>query len=472
MLEASNRLIAWWAAVAERNPVVLGVAVWAILVLPLVFFRGFNSDEGVAVTIARTAIEDGYWLTPHMFNMRWIERPALLSWIIAAVSLPFGSVGQFTARLPIILSLLGGCLLIFGLLRRVASRPAALFGAALFLACPLVLRAYVMTTADLPLAVFLFLAFVVWWNGFAAGRVTTGRWVGIGVILALAALLKGPQLVGYFLFGVGLVILMTRSWAQIPGLVLAGIICVIPLAAWYAHVYVPGDEEQWARFMRVTVSAPLSGPIEAMPRLVIETLPASLLAAAFLFTDRFRGSGRAPAALVRALACYAFTGMFIVLFWPGGSVTRYFFPVVLPLCVLGGLAYDALATRWPVVVAPAVAATLGILGYAAVYSVVASPLMPLQFRSTRIDAARITDLVRAAPAPIYRTGAAALNVLPYVPGRIFDVDTQTLETIPGPAWIAVPADEAAALLAKRQGAVRPVIAFGQSDEWRLLRLDK
>jgi 4-amino-4-deoxy-L-arabinose transferase len=125
MREASNRLIAWWAAVAERNPVVLIVAVWAILVLPLVFFRGFNSDEGVAVTIARTAIEDGYWLTPHMFNLRWIERPALLSWIIAAISLPFGSVGQFTARLPIVLSLLGGCLLIFGLLRRVASLPAA-----------------------------------------------------------------------------------------------------------------------------------------------------------------------------------------------------------------------------------------------------------------------------------------------------------------------------------------------------------
>ena len=64
---------------------------------------------------------------------------------------------------------------------------------------------------------------------------------------------------------------------------------------------------------------------------------------------------------MRALACYAFTGMFIVLFWPGGSVTRYFFPVVLPLCVLGGLAYDALATRWPAVVAPALAVTLGIL---------------------------------------------------------------------------------------------------------------
>ncbi len=47
-----------------------------------------------------------------MFNLRWVERPTLLSWIIAAISAPFGSVSQVTARLPIVLFLLAGCLLI------------------------------------------------------------------------------------------------------------------------------------------------------------------------------------------------------------------------------------------------------------------------------------------------------------------------------------------------------------------------
>ena len=77
------------------------------------------------MTIARTAINDGYWLTPHMFNERFVERPTLLLWIIAAISLPFRSVSQFTARLPIILALLGGCLLIYSLLRRVGASNAA-----------------------------------------------------------------------------------------------------------------------------------------------------------------------------------------------------------------------------------------------------------------------------------------------------------------------------------------------------------
>ena len=107
------------------------------------------------------------------YNTRFVERPTLLSWIIAAVSAPFGSVNQFTARFPIILFLLAGCLLIYAVLRRVsASVPAALLGVALFLACPIVIRAYVMPTADMPLAVLLFVAFVVWWNGYDGGRIS------------------------------------------------------------------------------------------------------------------------------------------------------------------------------------------------------------------------------------------------------------------------------------------------------------
>ena len=244
----SERMVAAWNAFAARyNPYAAIVAACALLAGLLIFFRGYNSDEGLAVTIARTAIEDGEWLVPHVFNMRWIERPTLLSWIIAAISEPFGGVSQITARLPVVLFLLFGCVLIYLLLRKVAaSVPAALFGVALFLACPLVIRSYVTITADLPLAVALFFAFYLWWSGNQAGSIGLsigfGRWLAIGVVLALAGLLKGPQPIAYFALGVGLYVLGARAWRQIPGLVLAGLICVLPLAAWYAAIYSPGDE--------------------------------------------------------------------------------------------------------------------------------------------------------------------------------------------------------------------------------------
>ena len=470
------RIVETWNAVAARlSPIVLIVVAWAVLALPLVFFRGYNSDEGLAVSIARTAVEDGEWLVPHMFNVRWIERPTLLSWIIAAISEPFGHVSQIAARLPIALFLLCGCLLIYFLLRKVgAGVAAALFGTALFLACPLAMRAYVMITADLPLAVLLFLAFVLWWDGAAKGSIKgsvgLGRWIAIGTVLALAGLLKGPQPVAYFALGVGVFVLASRSWRQIPGLLLAGLICAIPLALWYAAIYRPGDEGIWAAFMRVHPNIIFSGPLTASVRLLGDTLPAALAAAVYLSARVFYGRDGTPPAFVAALACYAFIAALLILFWPGGSAPRYYFPMVLPLCVFGGLAYDMLAARRPEIVAPLLLITAALLVYALGYAI-ASPLLPMRFRPTQIEAARITQLVQAAPDPIYRTGDTALNVLPYVRGRIRNATLDELAKVPGPAWMVLPADEAAALLARRPDKLHTVMPLGEAQQWRLLRLD-
>src|SRR5271154_789138 len=209
---ASKRIVAAWNALAARcNPYAAIVVACAALTGPLIVFRGYNADEGLAVSIARTAVEDSEWLVPHVFNLRWVERPTLLSWIIAAISTPFGGVSQITARLPIALFLLFGCVLIYLLLRKVAaSVPAALLAVALFLACPLVIRSSVLITADLPLAVLLFFAFYLWWGGNEQGSVSFGRWLAIGVVLALAGLLKGPQPIAYFALGVGLYVLGSR----------------------------------------------------------------------------------------------------------------------------------------------------------------------------------------------------------------------------------------------------------------------
>ncbi|MGC2460187.1 MAG: glycosyltransferase family 39 protein, partial [Steroidobacteraceae bacterium] len=215
----AQRIVAAWHALGTRlSPVAVIIVAWAVLSVPLIFFRGYNSDEGLTVSIARTALENGDWLHQYTFNVRWVDSPRLLAWIIAAISEPFGHVSQIAARLPIVLFLLCGCLLIYVLLRKVgAGVAAALFGTALFLACPLVMRGYVMITADMPLAVLLFLAFVLWWSGYAKGSVSVGRWLAIGLVLAVAGLLKGPQLIAYFALGVGVFVLASRSWRQIPG---------------------------------------------------------------------------------------------------------------------------------------------------------------------------------------------------------------------------------------------------------------
>jgi len=145
--------------------------------------------------------------------------------------------------------------------------------------------------------------------------------------------------------------------------------------------------------------------------------------------------------------------------------------MVLPLCVFGGLGYDQLAGRRPEIVAPLLLLTAALLVYALGYAI-ASPLLPTRLRPRQIEAARITQLVQAAPGPIYRSGDAALNVLPYVPGRILDAPPDALAAISGPAWLVVPTDQAEALLAQRPDKLHVVMPIGAKEQWRLLRLDQ
>jgi 4-amino-4-deoxy-L-arabinose transferase-like glycosyltransferase len=472
--KVAERLVTTWNAFATRwNPIAVIVIACGVLTAPLVVWRGFHSDEGVALAVAKSAVEDGYWITPHLYGSRFVERPTLLSWIIAAVSAPFGSVNEFTARIPIILFLLAGCLLIYSLLRRVsASVPAALLGVALFLACPIVIRGYVMPTADMPLAVLLFVAFFIWWNGYEGGHISLGRWLAIGGVLALASLMKGPQPISYFALGIGLFILITRDWKQMPGIILAGIVCIIPTAAWYRYVYSPGDEAQWASFMRLSPVAPLDNPVAGLLNLISETMPAALFAMAFFVARGFGVRDRLPAGFLKAMVCYASAATIVVLFWPHGSTTRYFFPAILPMCVFGALGYDALAKQWPLWVAPGFLLTLGLLAYAFIYSAIAAPLMPREFRSAQIDAARITAQVATVPAPVIRADGVGLNELILVPGPIVTMNITSLMTVAGPAWIAVDSRQADSLIAARPNKLRAVMRFGRDDEWRLLRLDK
>jgi 4-amino-4-deoxy-L-arabinose transferase-like glycosyltransferase len=480
------RIVAIWETIATRwHPVAVIVVAWVLLTLPLVFWRGYFAHEGLAVTIARVALETRDWVTPHLFNIRFVERPTLQSWIIEAISAPFGGVSQITARLPSALFLLGGCLLIYALLRKVAaSIPAALFGAALFLACPLVIRHYVMVIADLPLAVTLFLAFCLWWGGNRNGAIGLGRWLAIGVVLALAGLFKGPQPIAYFALGIGLYVLGSRSWRQIPGLVLAGVICVVPLAAWYWAIYTPGDETTWGSFMRLKDPyGTFAGPLEESFRLLLDTLPATPLAAAYLIARipvfrkgyaQGKESGTCDAVsghFVAALASYAFVAAALMLFWPAGSASRYYLPMVLPLCVFGGLGYDLLAQKRPQIVAPILVLTAGLLLYALGYAA-ASPFFPKQFRDAAVDGARMTALVQAAPAPIYWSGDVGLNVLPYVPGTIRNVSLADLASMPGPAWIMVAIPDADTLIGQRPDKLRAVIPLGNGEQWRLLRLER
>jgi hypothetical protein len=107
-------------------------------------------------------------------------------------------------------------------------------------------------------------------------------------------------------------------------------------------------------------------------RIFGDALPAVLGAATYLLARGYGIAGSPGAGFVRpgfitATAGYALASSVFVLLWPGG-MARYYVPAVLQLCVLGGLGYDLFSTRLPLVIAPLLLLTAGILAYALLYS--------------------------------------------------------------------------------------------------------
>ena len=114
----------------------------------------------------------------------------------------------------------------------------------------------------------------------------------------------------------------------------------------------------------------------------------------------------------------------------------------------------------------------GLLVYALGYSL-ASPLLPQQFRQAEVEGGQVSALVQATPGQIYWSGDVALNLLPICPCRFKVHPSRRLRSCqPGRAArpIMTSAD-AEALVARRSGKLRNVRSLGETQQWRLVRLD-
>jgi hypothetical protein len=143
--------------------------------------------------------------------------------------------------------------------------------------------------------------------------------------------------------------------------------------------------------------------------------------------------------------------------------------MVLPLCVLGGIGYDSLLQRSTVLVATSICIVVGLLGYSAAHSTVAQLLWPATYSQTKITGAQINELVRRAPAPIYRTvWDGGLNELSYVPYEVTKINPAAISSVAKPAWIVVPDAEADKIIAESHGHLKSSLALTRSV---LLRLE-
>jgi 4-amino-4-deoxy-L-arabinose transferase-like glycosyltransferase len=141
---------------------------------------------------AREMIADGHWLVPHLLGEVTTDKPPLFFWLIALVSLPWGGISAWTARLPSLLAALGTLALTMRLARRwwgERAPPAA----GIFLATMVLFWRQARSVQIDALLCFLILVSLSAFEAFRAGQ-ACGRPAGLlfWAAAAGATLAKGP----------------------------------------------------------------------------------------------------------------------------------------------------------------------------------------------------------------------------------------------------------------------------------------
>jgi len=424
------------------------ILLWALTSLPHLGTTGLIWEEGTNAVIARQILTGTDWLPPVVYGVREIDKPYLLAWLIAGVSLVSGEVTEYAARTPAIIAVLLTALLVQSVTRRYANLNASFFAALAFLFSPMLLQKSRVAEPDTLVTLFSFAALVVWWNGAELNRMTIRRWIGCGCILGVGALLKGPMPLVFFVFGVTAYAALERRWRDMPGLFICLTIPAVVVLAWGIAVYQAGDEHSW-RSVHSMWARPWRDYFDrnllAIAQLLLELMPAVLLAP--LAVWRGPASERSPP-IVRPLLLYATLSTAIIVVWPGFA-SRYVMPIAPAVAVLGGIGWDAIKRtkfsrlRW---LAGGIVTTAVLLKLA--YVTIAMSLYPDRFGKTRLDGQAIERVIRAAPAPVFCTDFAT-NQLFYVRMPIQCLSREALASFTAPAWLVIPRDQLPQIISLR-----------------------
>jgi len=172
-----------------------------LVFVPFLGSRDFWApDEPRYAQVGQEMVANGHWWHPHVNGREYRDKPPLYFWAEAVISLPFGRVNEWTARLPSVFCGLLVVFLVFDLGRRLPlpKGNAELAGTAAALAFTTCWLGAWMTrrvNLDVPLAATAIAAIWAAWRAQEAAREgrSSWRWAALaGASVALGVMLKGP----------------------------------------------------------------------------------------------------------------------------------------------------------------------------------------------------------------------------------------------------------------------------------------
>lgn len=323
------------------------LALGCLLYLPGLATAELSGEEGRRAIPAREMLASGDYVVPTIWGEWYLNKPPLMFWAIAAVGNARGTVDEFATRLPSALATVLTALAILWWGWRNGSRRAGWIAGAMFLCTPLVFEKGAFGEIEALFALEVFAATALFWRDEAAGRGREFLRTTLCAIAVAAALLtKGPAAfpflagaaAGLVATGGGRSLVSARLWLPVlGGVLLAALAWVWPLLE-----RIPFDDA-WATLTREVRRGPFRWGVylkqrgETAAGLLVGAIPASAVCLLALRTEVWQRTAARPASRYALVCLVASVLVFALL---PGLRTRYLYPVVPWICLLGARLLD------------------------------------------------------------------------------------------------------------------------------------
>ncbi|MEP7271136.1 MAG: glycosyltransferase family 39 protein [Acidobacteriota bacterium] len=317
-------------------------------------------DDGDALyaQIAEQMNSRSDWVTPYANGVRFLDKPPLMFWLMAASYRVFG-VHEWAARLPTALGIAGTAWLLWVMGRRAAGAGAGLFAALAFVLSAGTLFFTLEAFPDIFLVFFLTLAVycLLRWHGDGGESV----WPTIGFFAALGGAVLAKSLIG-IVFPLAIAVLFLsfsrpRPRIRFKGVVVGFLVLLAIAGPWHllAALRNPGFlehyfvNEQLLRFFGRRQPVDYGSiPIPIFWALILVWFfPWSSFLAAVVKLGKTLGDNVEARAVVRLAVCWG--SVVVVFFSLASRLEHYSFPAIPPLALLVGIAIaqsEVAVSKW------------------------------------------------------------------------------------------------------------------------------
>ena len=169
-----------------------------VIYLPFLSLAPWSENEPIRVIIAKDMLKTGNWLIPRLHGKPYFVKPPLMNWLIALSGAFFGSVNEWTSRLPSVISTFLTGISIYFLTAGRLGRDGRFFASVATIAMGGLIEKG--RTAGIE-SLFIFsvtIALLVWINGYLKNWRPVLLWCAALFLISISFLAKGPQSIAYF----------------------------------------------------------------------------------------------------------------------------------------------------------------------------------------------------------------------------------------------------------------------------------